>query len=222
MVQSYGNWSKIWLCLFRFDEFLDGLLYPSRHCIGDNTYKAKIIGHLVKGKRSKGGKPSIKMNQWPNGKALMGMAQAGPYVFRIDGLWFAVPTHVTFASYLEVDKAQGAKTSTGTAKKYSATELGLAWINLMHERWTSLIISRTCGSSGRGCLNQLGMLSRQSSEWWESDMFQVSFQKRETFWTLLTVICTFLQVVWFLGCISILRICFHWINLRILLFYGQK
>ena len=77
-----------------------------------------------------------------------------------------------------------------------------AWINLMHERWTSLIISRTCGSSGRGCLNQLGMLSRQSSEQWESDMFQVSCQKRETFWTLVTALCTFLQIVWFLGCIS--------------------
>ena len=70
-----------------------------------------------------------------------------------------------------------------------------AWINLMHERWTSLIISRTCGSSGRGCLNQLGMLSRQSSEQWESDMFQVSCQKRETFWTLVTTLCTFLQIV---------------------------
>ena len=108
MINHTETGSKIWLCPFRFDKFLDGLLYPSRHRIGDNTYKAKVIGHLVKGQRSKGGKPSIKMNQWPNGKALMGMAQAGPYVFRIDGLWFPVPTHVTFASYLEVDKAKGA------------------------------------------------------------------------------------------------------------------
>ena len=37
-----------------------------------------------------------------------------------------------------------------------------AWINLMQELCTSLMISRICGSSGSGCVNQLGMLSRQS------------------------------------------------------------
>ena len=37
-----------------------------------------------------------------------------------------------------------------------------AWINLMQELCTSLMISRMCGSSGSGCVNQLGMLSRQS------------------------------------------------------------
>ena len=47
----------------------------------------------------------------------------------------------------------------GSCVMYSACS---AWINLMQELCTSLMISRMCGSSGSGCVNQLGMLSRQS------------------------------------------------------------